>query len=346
MLSLAGELARRHDVALLTGRNLGELVANIDPEIDVFRLAFASRGQEPSKLISRAVNSYNPYFVESATLFLSFRLSRPAQKLLSSADVISTHTKYDSLFFSRWASAHRIPSVFHIQGSRFGRLFRRFDRSTKYVGVSATSREQLMRQHMIKIDSVVAPGIPNWLISQPRTEEDIILVVARLQQSKGIVEAIRIFRALSDEFNSLRLVIIGEGPDRDAMEREVRSLSIAKRVDFLGALRHRDVCAHYARAKVLLFPSRAEVYPLVPLEALAAGCPVIATRLSGVIESCGDNAVLLPSESLADWIPATRRLLTDAGIRAKLSENGRVWARNHTWTQVGEAYERELLSTI
>ena len=338
--SLARELSARHSVVVLAGR--GPDTLRIGKGVEVFALPFLNRESRIGVTLRRNVPRYDPFFFESLTLNTALARSFAARRTLSNADVVSFHSKYDCMFLSRRFASWGIPSVFHVQGAKFGRTFQSLSRVSRYVAVSETTRRDLSLRFGLPFTATVTPGIPDKLLEMPRVEEDVVLFVGRLQPSKGTVEAIQVFHEVSRPFPNLRLVVIGDGPGRSQMEAEARERGVADRVSFLGSVPQEEVFRHYAKAKIVLFPSRVETYPLVPLEAMAAGCPVIAYNIPGVLESTGGHVALVEPGNHAALANAATDLLRDRGRRAELSSAGRSWAANHTWSNSSRLYLREL----
>lgn len=155
--------------------------------------------------------------------------------------------------------------------------------------------------------------------------ERIVLTVGRLSQEKGHADALRVFRLLRDRMPAqpLRLLIVGDGPERRRLGALAGRLGLAQSVIFAG---HQDhIAPFYAAADVFLLASHSEGSPNVLLEAMSAGLPVVATRVGGVPELAenGEEALLEDRgdhEALAD---AVLRLLTDQDLRARFVEHGR-----------------------
>jgi glycosyltransferase involved in cell wall biosynthesis len=162
--------------------------------------------------------------------------------------------------------------------------------------------------------------------------ERIVLTVGRLSQEKGHADALRVFRLLRDRMPAqpLRLLIVGDGPERRRLGALAGRLGLAQSVIFAG---HQDhIAPFYAAADVFLLASHSEGSPNVLLEAMSAGLPVVATRVGGVPELAenGEEALLEDRgdhEALAD---AVLRLLTDQDLRARFVEHGRRKAAQHS----------------
>ena len=130
------------------------------------------------------------------------------------------------------------------------------------------------------------------------------------------------FESLSDRFPSLRLLIMGEGPARPEIERE--SARLGQRVLMTG---HRDDLMEVLDAvDVLLHPTRVDAFPTSLLEAMAAGVPIVATRVGGVPEIVvdGEHGFLVePPATPASVVAALGRLLTAPELRRRMGDCGR-----------------------
>jgi len=102
-------------------------------------------------------------------------------------------------------------------------------------------------------------------------------------------------------------------------------------VRYLGAVSDEDLAALYRRAGVFVSPSSYEGFGLTPLEAMASGCPVIATAVTSIPEVVGDAGVLLPEPEEGAVAEAMHSLATDEERRAELRERGRQRAALFTW---------------
>ncbi len=111
--------------------------------------------------------------------------------------------------------------------------------------------------------------------------EKIIMHISNFRPVKRLGDVIRIFKLIQGEVPS-RLLLIGDGPDRDMARQLSRQLRIQKRVVFLGK---QDCIEHFlACADVFLLPSESESFGLAALEAMSCGVPVVASRLGGIPE--------------------------------------------------------------
>jgi len=142
------------------------------------------------------------------------------------------------------------------------------------------------------------------------------------------------------------LTLVGGGSALEWLRRKVARGGLSASVSLPGPAPHNEVRDRLRRASLYVFPSRFETFGLAPLEALAAGLPVVASDIPALRESLGNSALLLPVEDDALWIATLVRLLSDPGERLGLAARGPERARQLTWERQTEAYEAYLLAAI
>jgi glycosyltransferase involved in cell wall biosynthesis len=161
----------------------------------------------------------------------------------------------------------------------------------------------------------------------------VVLAVGRLARQKGfdvLVEA----ASLVD--GDAAVAIVGEGPERSALEDRIRRLGLEKRVGLLGF--RADARALTAAADVVCMPSRWEGSPLALHEALAAGRPVVASAVGGIPALAGEGAILVPPEDPRALASALDAVLGDARLQDRLSAAAVVAAA--TWPDAAATARR------
>lgn len=159
------------------------------------------------------------------------------------------------------------------------------------------------------------PAAPDAASREPLS----LLAVGRLDPQKGFDVLLRAFAASGMVARGARLTILGEGPQRGTLTELAQALGIAHAVQMPGVVK--DPERWMARCSVFVLSSRYEGFPNVLLEAMAMGCPVIATDCdSGPREIVrdGENGLLVPPENPDALAAAMRRLVEDAELRRKL----------------------------
>lgn len=119
------------------------------------------------------------------------------------------------------------------------------------------------------------------------------------------------------------LLMVGDGPDRDAVERRASLLGIVRHCYFLGY--QEDVSGWYQAFDAMILPSANEGTPVVVIEALAAGCPVVATSVGGVpdVVQEGVDGFLVPAGDVEQLAERLARLAGDPELRSRMGEAGR-----------------------
>ena len=161
-----------------------------------------------------------------------------------------------------------------------------------------------------------------------------------VEPGKRTVDAIRALPDIAAAAPDVVLVIAGNpGPLSRALEREAGRLGVGKRVRFVGYVPDNRLPAFLTGAEALIFPSLYEGFGLPPLEAMACGTPVIATRAPAMDEVLGDAAILVPSRSPGEIARHATRLLADARYRTDMAAAGLERARQFTWARAAELTE-------
>jgi glycosyltransferase involved in cell wall biosynthesis len=163
-------------------------------------------------------------------------------------------------------------------------------------------------------------------LSAGNPDSPLLLYVGRVSAEKEID---RIKPVLSAMPNA-RLAIVGDGPHREALTAHFAGTN----THFVGYLQGLELASAFASADAFLFPSRTETLGLVLLEAMAAGCPVVAAASGGItdIVTDGVNGYLFDPTDEEGLITATKRLLTATEEREKMRHNARLEAEKWGWS--------------
>ena len=147
----------------------------------------------------------------------------------------------------------------------------------------------------------------------------VIGVIARLQEQKGITYLLQAMPAIAAALSDVTLVIAGQGAFEADLKAEAEATGIGERIRFVG-VRH-DIPELLQLFDVLVLPSLWEGLPIVILEAMAAGCPIVSTAVGGIPAALGqgDAGVLVPSLDAGALRDGVLRMLTDAGLRRRLT---------------------------
>lgn len=156
--------------------------------------------------------------------------------------------------------------------------------------------------------------------------ERVLLHVSTLRPVKRAVDCVGIL-ARVNHWVSCRLLVVGDGPDADAVRSEADRLGMADRISMVGATG--NVSHYFSQSDLLLLPSASEAFGMVALEAMAAGVPVVGCRVGGLIDLVQEGVCgrLLPVGDLDAMAAAACELLLTPHLAAAYGEAGRRIAR-------------------
>jgi glycosyltransferase involved in cell wall biosynthesis len=240
------------------------------------------------------------------------------------------------------------PDVFTLrQRLAFRRTFRSSRSADRVLTISETTRRDLLMGYSLDPARVVAIpiGVSTAFLDGageggppsgfPRP---FLLYVGGLDPLKNVPFLVEVLDRLRREEPGMRLVVAGEaGPRRDDLLERARRLGLGDHVLAPGFIDDRRLTAAYREAAAFVFPSRYEGFGLPPLEAMAAGCPVVSTTAGALAEVLGDAAIFASPEDAGGWAAAVVGLLKEAPARARLIERGRARAAGFTWERTARA---------
>jgi glycosyltransferase involved in cell wall biosynthesis len=221
------------------------------------------------------------------------------------------------------------PEIF--QSAQRWRLDAKVARAHFVACISEFGRQQAMRfsdeAHWHKLKVVRCGVNPSLYAAAPtaeRTSRDL-LFVGRLEERKGVdilLDAVALLKASGSD---VRLKIVGNGPQREALQRQTAALSLAAVVTFAGTKDEAAVAEALRYSDVLVVPSLSEGLPVVIMEALASGVPVVASAVDGIPELVreGETGRLVPPSDPQALAKTIEQMLKDPGLRQRLGDAGR-----------------------
>lgn len=205
-----------------------------------------------------------------------------------------------------------------------------YDATTHLVAVSAAAAADIRR-----VFDVSPAKLHVWplLLRDPQAttpadggrDEWRLVCVGRLARTKGQDVLLRALPPLAERYPRLHVDFLGSGPEQPAYEALARDLGVADRCCFVGAVPHAEVLRRMAGAALVVVPSRADAFPMVNIEALAMGTPVVGSLAGGIGEAVRDgvDGLLFPVEDSAALSARLGRLLSDPPARQAMSAAAR-----------------------
>lgn len=287
-------------------------------------------------------------------IYLNLRYNRQARHLLYTMDITHVHHPFVSGSLAmRYCVPRNIPIVFtnhsrydlmtqayvpilpkQIGDAALRAYLSPFYRACDLVIIPSPS----MRGVLQELYGLVSPVevIPNGLDLTPfRTDpqpidrarfnfskEDVIFTyLGRIAPEKSLSLLLRAFYGVAMSYNYVRLLFVGDGPDRENLEAQVKLMNISSKVCFTGMVDYKEVPNYLAATDIFVTPSASETFGLSTVEAMASGLPVIGIDAPGTTDIIEDGVNgLSSSDDLAVFTAKLVLLATDRDLRHRLGK--------------------------
>jgi len=256
-----------------------------------------------------------------------FKANNKALKRLRKPDIIHVHILTRLGIIARWQKLiHGTPYIItehwsrYLPGNDFSGFFRKWATKivVKHASVITTVTENLtkaMQNHGLKnTNYMVLPNVVDTNLFQIKPHENTIPKIIHIScfedKSKNISGLLESFKILQNKDIAYQAVLIGEGMDYEAMKQKADSLQLNDNVTFTGMLQGQDLADALASGDFLVLSSNYENMPVVILEALACGLPVVSTNVGGISEIVNDsNGLLVPPHDAVKLADAMQKML-------------------------------------
>lgn len=226
-------------------------------------------------------------------------------------------------------------------------------RRCRFVVISASTKADLIGRGIgaERID-VVLCGLDHEAYrivgGVERESAPTIVHFGRIRKYKSIDVVIRAFARVRESLPSARLIVAGDGPERENLIRFARGLGLGESVEFPGAVSTADLVGILNRAHLFLNASPKEGWGLTVIEANACGLPVVASRRPGLQDSVkdGETGYLVEYGDVEAFARRSVELLTEPATWRRMSEAGLAWARSLTWDRTGREMRDIFLAEI
>lgn len=278
-----------------------------------------------NQLVERLIE-WHPDIIHSQSEFSSYMLARRIVNKLNIPIIHTYHTAYED-YTHYFSPSERLGKAIVAKASRW------LCKNLQAVVAPTEKVRKMLENYGIGPDGFVVHVVPTGIEAEPfedrsnRAEmraqygidDDVCLLFAigRLGKEKNFEELLNYFAMYNDP--KLRLMLVGDGPDRAALERKASELLIGDRVIFTGMIPHDKVASCYTAADLFVCASSSETQGLTYLEAQAASLPIVCRRddcLADVVIDGENGWQYEQFEDFADHI----RSLADPELRAQMGE--------------------------
>jgi len=316
-------------------------------------------------------------------VYFSLRYNAKAQRLLRSMDIVHVHHPFFSGFLSiRYCQPRGIPVIFtnhtrydlyaqfylpevipDILGEAFLKTYLpMFCRTCDLIIAPSYGILEILRSYVGGSNLVVIPNGVDLKPFQapveaiPKSElgfqdsEIILTYMGRLGPEKSLPFLLQAFKGLTQVYDNVGLLIIGDGPERENLAVHVRNLGIEERVRFTGLIPYSEMPRYLAAAHAFVTASVTEVHPLSVIEAMATGLPILGIASPGVSDMVedGTTGLIADGQDLLLYTALMVRLVAETDLRQRMGEEARkaasAYSIERTSQLLQEKYE-ELIET-
>lgn len=251
------------------------------------------------------------------------------------------------------AKLRRLPYVVHFHldlqpSGPLGKLFliykatviRLVIKQADRVIVFSTAQQQFIHERYgVPKDriAIIPNGVGTEYFHRPRhyrTSARQLLNIGRLSPQKRLNLLVAAMADLPD----CQLTLVGDGEERSRLEAQVKRLGLTN-VTFTGSKSPAETLAYYQAADIFVIPSEREGMPLVVLEAMAGGLPIVAAQVPGLQELVDGVGVLVDQPQASVLAEVIQRLLSDKSQLDRLSRQSVQTARGYSWERLTDAFE-------
>ena len=215
-------------------------------------------------------------------------------------------------------------------------------RNTPFITISESSKKEMQALGIGKQGiTVVHPGVDlKALTPAAKAEDPLVCYVGRLKEYKSVDVLVNAFKEVLTQLPCAKLVIAGDGEEREALEKLVQQLGITRAVRFVGKIQEAEKRALLQKAWVAVNPSFMEGWGITTIEANACGTPVVASAVPGLKDSVRNphTGFLVPYGSTKAFSEKIATLLTNKTIRTQMEANALAWSSQFDWDMASKKF--------
>lgn len=300
-----------------------------------------------SDKLKTQIKAFDPHLFHLSAPDLLGHSALKFSETLGVPAVASFHTRFDTYF--KYYGASWIENYTRKKMARFYARCQRVYVPSRSVG------DQLIQDNILDESlRIWSRGIERdrfnpekrsleWRRAQGIADNDIALTfVGRLVKEKGLIEYANLVDALEVKGHPIKALIIGEGPEREALQKRLPSAI------FTGHMSGEDLTQAYACGDIFINPSLTETFGNVTLEAMASGLPAICSIATGSIDLVkdGQTGFLVENDDLKAWVERTDRLISDRDLLKSMGNAARIASADYDWSKIMHGLLGEYIHVI
>jgi glycosyltransferase involved in cell wall biosynthesis len=332
------KLTKNDEITLFSiGGNINDLV-----KMNNIKVVSAS-GKRYGKL-NQALNNWDSLNIDEYGFDVFFEpdfnypiYSEVTPLVIVAYDLIPLRFKKEE--FMSWRGAKQT-GINLLRYKKYLQSLKNYRKASRIIAISKFTAEDFKKNLKLNVPiNVIYIGV-NHISHQTLPAEKYVLYVGANEDRKNIQFLIKAFHVLESRHNGYRLKLVGynfgddQNPHTKAQKKLVDRLKLTKKVDFVGFVSDQERSKLYQRAMVFAFPSLFEGFGLPVLEAMQAGCPVVAFNNSSIPEVAGNAAILAKTEQ--EFIDGIERVISNKSERSKLIKAGFEQAKKFSWEKTAK----------
>ena len=329
------------------GTYLRQIIPGIVKQFNRTAITLLGDSRELKKLLGNI--SHNCFFVDAHSGMYSIREQIDYVRLIPSTTSLYFAPHYNIPLFYSGQMLVVVHDLMHLAMPQFVHGYHRHlyaklmfsavrHKATSILTVSDFSKTEFLRlcgespQTITPIHLGVDDGWYSIRPGPPPHPRPYVLCVGNIKPHKNLSALVKAFASIVD-FVPHDLVMVGKREGFITGDRDVDSIAqiLGDRVYFTGQVSDDQLQQYFHYAETLAFPSLYEGFGLPPLEAMAAGCPVIVSTAASLPEVCGDAALYFDPTNVGDIAEKLLAILSDEGLRTLLIKKGLEHAKDFTW---------------
>lgn len=288
------------------------------------------------------IHSHHPFVLGPAALWVAKRKRIPV--------VYTFHTQYDQY-------AHYVPLPGALVREIAKYQVKQYCREVDRITTPSESARQILENYGIAKMVQVIPNPTDLAKFQNNDggvirqkyalgQAKVLINIGRVAPEKNLSFLLKAFRYILNTYTgqhgsdpSIRLLIVGAGPDLPNLKKQAEALGIAGHVIFTGLVDTAEIPAYLAAADLFVMSSTTEIKPLAQLEALAAGVPIVAVSAPGADDTIihGENGLLV-KQDVSEFGETVLNLIFDPGILRRYQTAAKKTAANYSYSKITADY--------
>ena len=285
-----------------------------------FLISSIRRGQKIIKKHEIDLIHSNNFTPALAGGMLSFLTSKP--HITSVWDIFSLCGKN---YWNKWTNQMNVSKINGLIGPSFEKLILRAPCSAIYT-ISKATEDDLKKFGAKKPIHVIEPALENFTSDNSEPSPKQFVYVGRLIFYKNLEVIIKAINIVQKEVSDIKLIIVGDGPQKQQLQTLVKKLDLEKNISFKSYISNEEKMKIISKSNAMVFPSLCEGFGLVILESFAQNRPVLVSNIRPMsdIISDGKTGFVLDPHNENVWADAILKLVKEVSLSKTMGKNGNV----------------------